>query len=414
MMMTLRRVARLQRGSGFPHADQGARHGELPFFKVGDFALEGNERHLQRSNNWVSIGDALRLRATPVPAGTVLLPKIGAALLGNARRLTTRPSVFDNNILGVSPSRAIDSNFLYYWLTTVDLVPLANPGPIPSLNDSAFSDLPVPIQARHRQRAIADFLDVETVRIDALIAKKKTLANLVRARVRRETSALLGMMVHVRRGVEVPSTQWPIPMLRHVARIQGGLTLGGTKSGRTEVRPYLRVANVQDARLDLAEVHEVAVTPAEAQRHALLPGDVLVLEGNGNPQNLGRGCLWSGEIEDCLHQNHVHGVRSLDENLLPEYLDLALRTEFARHFLTGGAGQVSIATLSQWRLGSLRIPLPPVDKQRSLVREAYSSLQVAESLTEAFDTQVGLLGERRQAIITAAVTGELEIPGVAA
>ncbi len=54
--------------------------------------------------NWASAATAYALRAVSVPAGSVLLPKLGAALLNNARRLTTRRSVFDNNVLAVVPN----------------------------------------------------------------------------------------------------------------------------------------------------------------------------------------------------------------------------------------------------------------------------------------------------------------------
>src|SRR5450759_1038843 len=102
-MTRVRHSARLVRGAGFPPAEQGSANGDLPFFKVGDFNKSGNETFLVSCDNWISEGTALALGARTVPAGTVLLPKIGAALLLGARRIATQRSVFDNNVLGIVP-----------------------------------------------------------------------------------------------------------------------------------------------------------------------------------------------------------------------------------------------------------------------------------------------------------------------
>ena len=121
-MARLRHAASLVRGTGFPPEAQGQGDGDLPFFKVGDFSSVGNETYLAQCDNWISEATASQLRARPVPADTVLLPKIGAAMLLGSRRITTQRSVFDNNVLGVVPSK-INARYLRYWLITVDLRP---------------------------------------------------------------------------------------------------------------------------------------------------------------------------------------------------------------------------------------------------------------------------------------------------
>lgn len=178
-------------------------------------------------------------------------------------------------------------------------------------------------------------------------------------------------------------------------------------------RPYLRVANVQDGFLDLEDIKSVRVSRSDAARFRLRAGDLLVLEGNGNPANLGRGSLWGGEIEGCLHQNHVHVVRP-SRRLLPEYLAALMRTEWARHYFTGGADQVSIATLSQDRLGNLPLPLPDVREQARRLEVLAVEERAGRALMSALRRQLMLLQEHRQALITAAVTGRMDVPGVAA
>lgn len=219
----------------------------------------------------------------------------------------------------------------------------------------------------------------------------------------------LGLAVAKGDAGPMPSGASPVRALRWAARISGGLTLGKRFEGPVTRRTYLRVANVQDGFLDLSDVAVVDVPIRDARRYELEPGDVLVLEGNGNPDNLGRGCMWRGEIEECLHQNHVHVVRPDPSLLLPEYFALALRTEWVRNWFTGGVAQVSIATLSQSRLGDLPMPLPDVTEQARLLEQSQRIRAEYENLRRLLERQIALLGEHRRALITSAVAVPAEV-----
>ena len=400
-MTTLRRLARTKGGAGFPHAEQGLESGDLPFVKVSDFNHVGNERLITTCNNWVSRATARRLRATVVPTGSVLLPKVGAALLGNARRIVSQPSVFDNNILGVVPDN-VNSRYLHYWLTTVDAAQFAKPGPVPSMDDSAVLNLRVPIVSRLHQRAIADYLDIETGRIDTLITKKRRMIELLDEY---DQSLVDDYFEHATKDGRV--------RLGYLAEVRSGVTLSGTRpTTRDDVTvPYLRVANVQHDRLDLTEVKTVTVDRATAQRTALRSGDVLMTEG-GDIDKLGRGTVWRGEIDPCLHQNHVFAVRARTQDLLPDFLALVTRTSHARrYFEMTGVRSTNLASTNSSKVASFRIPLPDLSAQIELVRSYRNRRRVLRQARKSMDHQVELLHERRQALITAAVTGGLRAAG---
>ena len=74
-------------------------------------------------------------------------------------------------------------------------------------------------------------------------------------------------------------------------------------------RPYLRVANVHRSRLDLSEIKYIRLTPPEYARTNLMRGDLLLVEGLGNPSEIGRAAVWDGSIEGCVHQNHLIRAR---------------------------------------------------------------------------------------------------------
>lgn len=168
----LKRVGEIQAGAGFPDDEQGILDEEVPFFKVGDMGMPGNEREMIVHQHSVSRATARRLRAFVFRPGTIVFAKVGAALLLNRRRLLVRPSAIDNNMMGFTPVDC-DSAWAMYWLTGLDLGELANPGAVPSVNEGQVRETPVALPPVEEQRAISAFLDWETARIDLVIARAR-------------------------------------------------------------------------------------------------------------------------------------------------------------------------------------------------------------------------------------------------
>jgi type I restriction enzyme, S subunit len=254
------------------------------------------------------------------------------------------------------------------------------------------------------QRAIADYLDAETARIDALIAKKRQMAELLAERAQVELSRLV-----------IPN-KCEMAHLRYFATIQSGITVDAGRSLGSDAmtRPYLRVANVQAGRLDLTEVTHIRVSAALAAHSTLHRNDVLMTEG-GDIDKLGRGTVWDGELEDCLHQNHIFAVRPDSRRLDSWYLALITQSNHARvYFESTGVQSTNLASTSSTKILGLPVPVIPLQVQREIVAQwkqrSAHILAMRLSLTE----QITLLDEHRQALTTAAVTGELDIAKVAA
>lgn len=112
---------------------------------------------------------------------------------------------------------------------------------------------------------------------------------------------------------------WQEVSLSECATVQTGAAKGRKFSEDESIDvPYLRVANVQDGHLDLSEMKKIRIRKSEIERYRLIPGDVVLTEG-GDFDKLGRGFIWRGELELCVHQNHVFAVRPKRERLLPEF-----------------------------------------------------------------------------------------------
>lgn len=156
---------------------------------------------------------------------------------------------------------------------------------------------------------------------------------------------------------------WKRLPLDHVAEVQTGIAKGKAINGPTVTLPYLRVANVQDGHIDLSIVKKITLKPSEVVRYSLRKGDVLFTEG-GDFDKLGRGTVWNGEIEPCLHQNHVFAVRPTLDRLLPEFLAFQAASDHGRRYFQLSSKQsTNLASINSAQLKQFPILLPPLPEQ---------------------------------------------------
>jgi type I restriction enzyme S subunit len=121
--------------------------------------LDGNSTHLREANHWVIRSDVDALHARPFPAGTVVFPKVGAAIATNKKRLLTRPSLVDNNVMGVFPDSPVClPEFLLHWFQGFDLISISALGPLPSITASAVKATPISLPSMADQQRVVRIL----------------------------------------------------------------------------------------------------------------------------------------------------------------------------------------------------------------------------------------------------------------
>lgn len=384
---------------------------------------------------WVSIGDmsgrvtveetgrrvteaGIRSARLPIgKPGTLLLSMY--ASLGHSAVLKVHAS-WNQAILGIYPRMSCDGRFLKYALVSLKphLSEFARSNTQDNLNAEQVGNLEIPFPPLDEQRRIADFLDADTARIDRLIAARERQRAVFEERIFAETSETF-----LPGSLTAPLGQWPWtwlpriprdrPLVRlgYVCRLQNGLTVDGKRdiSGDVVTRPYLRVANVQAGRVALGTVTEVTVPRAIAEHSTLRPGDVLMTEG-GDIDKLGRGTVWGGELDDCLHQNHIFAIRPNSRRLDGEYLAFMTQSMHGRcYFESTGVKTTNLASTNSSKILGFPIPLPSVEEQRAIVRNLRARTEFSAHVMVKLERQLALLAERRQALITAAVTGQLDV-----
>ncbi|MGW5095647.1 restriction endonuclease subunit S [Streptomyces nodosus] len=276
-----------------------------------------------------------------------------------------------------------------------------------------IEQLRVPLPPLEEQRRIADFLDAETARIGRIRELRiRQQALIEEAAFRRIYNAVRGAHVNGDRkssGLDwlgtVPAN-WRVAAVSHYFEVELGKMLNQERAQGNYLRPYLRVANVQWDRIDVADLAMMDFPPAEQDRYRLQPGDLLVNEGGSWP---GRAALWNGEISEMYYQKALHRIRARDEEL-PRWLYYCLVTaERLRVFQVQG-NTSTMTHLTREQLRPQRFPFPEVTAQSRLVAELDRAAIRDVEVQRILSRQLTLFSERRQSLITAAVTGQFDVP----
>ncbi len=381
-------VATIDSGAGFPIPYQGTQGQEFPFLKVSDMNLSGNEREILRWNHSVSAEVRGKLRAKAFPAGSLIFPKIGAAIGTNKKRQLTRPSCVDNNVMAAVPnSNLLEADFLYFLFLAKNLSDFASDSNPPSIRKSEVEDWNIRVPPLPEQRRIVDIL-----------SRAESIVRLRREAQKKAAELIPALFTDLFGDPATNHKSWPVRRLDEVSKVISGATKGRRLPPDQAIElPYMRVANVKDGHLDLTEIKTIQIKRTEVERLKLEIGDLLMTEG-GDPDKLGRAALWAGEVDLCVHQNHIFKVRSDRAQVLPEYLRALVGSAYGKdHFLRIAKKTTGIASINKTQLSAFPVVLPPLDKQRTFVAHvaAMESIQTqqATATTQAEATFNALLAQ---------------------
>jgi type I restriction enzyme S subunit len=257
----------------------------------------------------------------------------------------------------------IDQRYLKYYVRTPefqDQVTAQGSTNYAAIRPQHVLEYVIPLPPLDEQQRIVAHIDV--------LAEQITAARGLRQCAVEEAEALLNAVKNDVFSDEYVAS-FPSILLGDVSDIRSGVTLGRKLVGDTISLPYLRVANVQDGYLDLAEVKEVEVLASEFDKWQLQFGDILLTEG-GDWDKLGRGTVWQDEIPNCIHQNHIFRVRVDLEAFNPHFLmGLISSPRGKRYFQDASKQTTNLASINQRQLKAFQVFCPPLEEQRIIVEE---------------------------------------------
>ena len=200
---------------------------------------------------------------------------------------------------------------------------------------------------------------------------------------------------------------WVWATVEQLSEVQGGIQKQPKRAPADNPYPFLRVANVLRGSLDLDEVHQIELFRGELEKLRLFPGDLLIVEGNGSPSQIGRMAVWKGDIEECVHQNHIIRARLIG-GLSSEYAETYWNSPTGTSAVSKVASSTSgLYTLSVSKVSVLPIPLPPLAEQRRIVAEVERRLSVVQQAEATVEASLARAERLRQSILKQAFSGRL-------
>ncbi len=260
-----------------------------------------------------------------------------------------------------------DWGFLHFLLLTLGLDKMNGHAVVPGLNRETAYSVPVTMPPLDEQRKIAAVLG----KVQAAVAVEGDLVRVARelkqAALRQLfTRGLRHEPTRESRFGTVPAA-WGEAVLSECAYVQTGIAKNSKNHRSDDIEiPYLRVANVQDGRLDLSEMKNIQVSAKDAEACLLQVGDVVLTEG-GDFDKLGRGFIWEGQIERCVHQNHVFAVRTNRDRLEPRFFAYLAQSPYGKaYFLSVAHKTTNLACINTTKLRAFPVLLPPPAEQREI------------------------------------------------
>ncbi len=371
----------------------------IPWVAIGDMSDGGLVRETARHVSAEGITDKRLPVGRP---GTVLFAMY--ASVGAVAELAVTAS-WNQALLGIEPVPGVSTRrFIRFWMEHLrpGLGALARSNTQDNLNAEQVGNLYFPVLPVETQRAIADYLDTETSRIDTLIIKKRRMIELLDERVRSRRDQWFE---------NLSSTYGVVSLRRRWSLIeQGWSPVCDSEPAEADEWGVIKTSAVSTGVFVPDNNKRLPADKDPDMRWMLRDGDLLVTRGSGSRSMVGKACVARVGRRKLTLSDLVYRVRLVRTS--PDFVAAATSSSAARSQIEGSIRTDVGQTLKVRRddLASVRIPAVPYKFQAREVRDLarrISPLQKAERLIEK---QLELLAERRQALITKAVTGELTVP----
>jgi len=389
----------------------------IPFLSAE--SVKNDRLDFSRKRGFISEEDHARFSKKYVPKrGDVYMVKSGATT-GNVARVET-DEVFNiwSPLAVLRPHSAHSTTgYIFYYMKSrpfLASVELAwSYGTQQNIGMGVISNLRIALPPLDEQQAIAAFLDRETARIDELIAKKQRLIELLAEK----RTALISHAVTKGLKPDVPMKESGVDWLGYVPRhwniaplyarywLELGKMLDAKQITGEHLVPYLRNIDVQWGQVNIQDLPEMDITPNEYHRFILRKGDLLVCEGG----EVGRSAIWNGDLPLCGYQKALHRLRPRSSRDRVRFLYYALRNAASTGIFVAQGNPNTIPHLTGEQLRVYRLPFPPQEEQDEICTFLDTHLERLDAMGDQFENGIETLREYRSALISAAVTGKIDV-----
>ena len=331
-------------------------------------------------------------------------------------------TIIQNALHLVRGRNGANTRFLYYLLRHAfdqgwfDVI--CNKSTIAHFTVEKFEDMWAWLPDNSKQRAIADYLDLETARLDALLAEKKRLLDLLtekrRALITRAVIRGLNPNVPLRdSGIpwlgEIPA-HWKVIRLKFVST--ESLAYGANEAALDDDQSFPRFVRITDINEKGNLIDETfrSLEPTIAEPYMLNDGDILFARSGAT---VGKAFLYKKSWGPSCFAGYLIRLRCDKRLVRPEFIFAYTQSDPYWSQLQEGTIQATIQNFSAEKYGHLLLILPPLWEQSEILDQLSKSLSRLETLRSSAESTIALLKERRAALIAVAVTGQIDMEQVA-
>ncbi|NTU49711.1 MAG: hypothetical protein HGA87_02240 [Desulfobulbaceae bacterium] len=382
-------------GNGFPEDLQGKKEGEYPFYKCSDINTAAT--FVDEANNYVDFDDVAKNKWDIIAKNSILLAKIGEALKKNHRKISRRDCLIDNNMMALSiRGQSISQKYLYYLMMLIRMEWFVNPGAVPSVDVGKFRSFRIPDLPKSEQVQIEAFLDDKTAKIDGLIAKKERMIELLKeeraAVINQAVTKGLDPNVEMKdSGAEwlgdVPK-HWDVVSLRYIFDVKAGGDLKEEffSDEKSEKHPY--------------PIYTNSIKSDEAygfSSKAFFKANTITVTGRG-------------EIGHATYRDHEYDaiirllVLTPKQNTPCKYY-----AYFINSMLSFFGGSTAVSQLSSEQIKPYKVFSPSQTEQELITQYLDHETTKIDALVSREERSIELLKEYRTALISEAVTGEIDV-----
>ncbi len=371
------------------------------------------------------------------PEGTLLIALYGATVgkLG----ILTRPAATNQAVCAIFPRSDLNTKYLFWYLLFArpDLITKAIGGAQPNISQGILRNLEISVAPSQEQARIVAEIEKQFSRLDEAVALlKRAKSNLKRyksavlkaavggkltedwrkqhPKVEPASKLLERILVDTRAKdsrqeserldvscLEKLPEGWQWVRVEDVGHVQLGRQRAPKYHSGKHMRPYLRVQNVFEARIDLSDVMEMDFPQNDYKKFKLEPGDILLNEGQ-SPELLGRPAIYRGELPGACFTNTLIRFRAYAP-LTPEFSLIVFRAYMRTgRFTREGTITTNIAHLSAGRFARIEFPLPPLKEQQVIVAEVEPRLSIIDELEAVVEANLTRAERLRQSILARA------------
>lgn len=319
--------------------------------------------------------------------------------------------IWPNNHIHILRPRkdVIDDRFLVYYLNQIDFSAYISGSTRDKLTQSQLGSIDVVYPDIDRQGAIASFLDAETARIDKLVEKKERQVELLHLRAKQAVFELVTGAT-VEGVIKVETGLHHIPRIpAHWSLLRAGYLFHEVSEPNIDDLPVLSVSihtGISDKQLDDGERdRKVNLIEDRSSYKSVRPGYLAY-----NMMRAWQGAVGVSTVDGAVSPAYV--VAKPTRDIHSPYYQFLLRTPpFIEQMRQGSKGITDFRLRLYWeQFRLIMLPVPPLEEQRRIAAEAQRELAYADEVAAKITRSVALLREYRAALITAAVSGEIDIP----